>query len=197
MKKRNILSFIFIVFCFIACTQKTKQNRMISVNRSTVDTVTIKKISIKSELLEKIKNIIKTKLEDYIIPDADLFISNWRDEIELSGGNKAPYLCTSDFNGDKYDDYGIILLHKDKKHILICVIISIGDIYKIVNIKKLPIESSESIDVVLSIKAKGVWEGIDSTLNAKYDGLSILYILESKTDSYYWNGRNFEKFYYD
>jgi len=104
--------------------------------------------------------------------------------------------CVSDFDGDKVDDYALLLKDKNNK-VCLFSFSTVNNNVKHYLIDCFGIWEDEITELEISIEPKGKWEAIDETIKVHFDGIMVDDLNESKSKAYYWNKNKFVKFLYD
>lgn len=184
IKKRNVLlnkiTFLFLMivaFCDLSASNQISHNKYIN-----------------EPLPDSIKIILRDSLCDYIIPNENQFIDEWKSYDEIP----TPIFAFSDFNGDSKKDYAIILLSKNYKKILLAVFLSDKNncSFSIYKVKTFDL-GSDLIDVFISVDKKGDWQYSNGKRIINYSGICVDWASESISFCYYWKNNDFQKFAYD
>ncbi|MBN1117998.1 MAG: hypothetical protein JXA77_12370 [Bacteroidales bacterium] len=104
--------------------------------------------------------------------------------------------CVSDFNGDKIDDYALLLRDANNKVYLFSFSI-INNSVKHYLIDCLGIWEDDFRELKVVTEPKGKWEAIEETIIVPNDGISVDDLRKSLSYSYYWEKTHFVKFLYD
>ncbi len=104
--------------------------------------------------------------------------------------------CVSDFNGDKINDYALLLRDKNNKVCLFSFSVVNNNVVHYL-IDCFGIWKGEIKDLKIAIEPKGKWEAIDETIKVPNDGIIVDDLRESISKAYYWDKTNFVKFLYD
>ncbi len=171
-----ILVCITLLTYNVGCSQ---QNEKLSNN---------KRIEIPEELLM----FIKQKLPYYHIPNINEYIKEWSIFYNYNY-LQIPYFVKGDFNGDKYEDYALLLLDTLNQLSLFAFNKKIDSDYSEFYIKN--IGYNEKIDVGLNIYIKGEkLEGIDGKILLHRDAF-IVNIFETSSQLYYWENGEYKEFW--
>jgi hypothetical protein len=135
---------------------------------------------------------IKLSLPNLKIPTKDLYVKGYE---SIKSDSAHPFICSSDFNGDGNIEYCIILMN-DRKELFLYSFIAKGKDFAPILIDKF-VYKAKGIEAVLSIENKGVWESAVDKITAPNNGITVNFIEESLTWSYYWKDDKFERFLYD
>ena len=128
----------------------------------------------------------------YQMPNTDDYMDDWE---SFSKTDHVPYHCSSDFDGNKLIDHGLILYH-GKSELKLVVLMSTSSGFNLIEIDSFKVCDAK-IDIIIDIEKKGSWESIDETIEVAFDGIYLERVNESLSWSYYWNGDGFEPYYYD
>lgn len=104
--------------------------------------------------------------------------------------------CRSDFDGDKIDDYALLLRDKNNR---VCLFFfsTVNDKIEHSLIDCFGIWEGEITELKIAVEPKGKWEAIDETIKVPFDGIMVDDFRESKSKAYYWDKTKFVKFLYD
>ncbi len=104
--------------------------------------------------------------------------------------------CISDFDGDKIDDYALLLRNKNNE---VCLFFfsTVNDKVEHCLIDCFGIWEGEITELKIAIEPKGKWEAIDETIIVPFDGIRVDDLRESISKAYYWDKTKFVKFLYD
>jgi len=117
--------------------------------------------------------------------------------IDCSQMNKEEtYCCTSDFNGDGFNDIAILLRDTTNRVCLFSLSLR-TNVFKHYLLDCFGIWDGEISDLSVAIEPKGKWEAIDETINVPFDGIIVNDLRKSLSKAYYWNGEKFVQFLYD
>lgn len=143
-----------------------------------------------------------SKLLSYYIKDSlllyhpivqvDIDSSQLLFDINLRKG----YSCSSDFNGDKLNDYAFLLKDDSNNVSLLVFYIHMNKVSHILidNYGSWP-ELNPFLEI--GIEPKGIWRAADKKLKVLHDGIYLSELNESITYAYYWNDGKYKKFIYD
>jgi hypothetical protein len=104
--------------------------------------------------------------------------------------------CVSDFNGDKVNDYALLLRDKNNKVCLFSFSI-VNNNVKHYLIDCFGVWKGKITELRIAVEPKGKWEAIDETIKVPNDGIIVDDLRESISKAYYWDKTNFVKFLYD
>jgi hypothetical protein len=104
--------------------------------------------------------------------------------------------CVSDFDGDKVDDYVLLLRDKNNKVCLFFFSTANNNV-KHYLIDCFGIWKGEIKELKIAVEPKGKWEAIDETIKVPFDGIMVDDLKESRSKAYYWDKNKFTKFLYD
>jgi hypothetical protein len=186
-----------IVFLLVSCKfleEKRSNDNTSNNNYGKVVNQTPSTDSLINDIPKELMVYVKTKLIGYRFPTTGEYNETWK-RYKTNG---LPFVCSSDFNGDGVIDYAAILVNENEneKGIALFAFNSESNSYKHFLIDNFSIANS-SIGLVLSIQEKGEWEAIDEIINIENDGIVVDIIIESRTNTYYWNGEGFSRFFFD
>ena len=139
----------------------------------------------------RITSLVKDYLTGYTVPCLTDFNIEWCNFTE----NETPYFIKSDFNGDKFDDYGILLKKENSRIVSLFAIMS-NERKKIMKIEDFRYNLPK-ISIVLNIQEKGIWQSATQTITIPFNGITVDFFEESISFSYYWKNDKFNKFLYD
>lgn len=182
MKQLLILTLIGFI-CLSACKNLTSSNNGKKNSESNNQSI---------QIPEKLTGFINDNLPDLRIPDTNNYVSGWH---EYKSDSEYPFYCSSDFNGDKQQDYSLLLINS-KRELFLYAFITQENGYNSIQIDTFKIQPN-GIDVVVSIEDKGEWESATENLSVNFDGIKIDMIEESNGWSYYYKDSKFTRFLYD
>lgn len=167
---------------FVGCKQENKKQAVLSDKKQEVT-------SDKNGVSDELKSYINISLSDYSI----ITLSDYFDEVSsFLEGDKLPFICKSDFDGDEKMEYAILLKKGDDKLCIIAI--------SLLENKHQEIDCfnfNNEVDIILSVEKKGKWETIDETIDVPNDGILVDFAKESLSKAYYWDGQKYVEFLYD
>jgi hypothetical protein len=185
--KYLIIFLIFFCTCCKGEELKRTNNKELTVKKEEIITEKAKEADIPTEL----SDYLEKNLSDYKIPKIEEYIKGWQD---FSSNNKTPYLCKGDFDGNGSTDYALLLISNNRLYLISFLFINkqynhiIIDDYDYYDKK---------IEAILSQQQKGEWETVDEKILVPYDGVTVDFIEESETISYYWKDNKYIKVLFD
>ncbi len=135
---------------------------------------------------DSLKSYIGKELAEYSIPDLNDYFEGWEHNVERGA---LPYFVLGDFNGDKKNNYALLLVKGSKIDLIIFTVTDSFN-YQIVDSFQL----KGSIDIIISLEEKGKWEAIGETKWIPNDGILVSLYNESDSFAYYWNKKKYVKF---
>jgi len=188
----NRLLIVLFICSNLVCSKNHTNTSSNPVNANSIskkDSTNLKDINvIPSELLA----FINEKLSNYRIPRIDEYNSDW---VKFLSKDKIPFYCTSDFTGNGKKDHALLLM-SDNQQFSLFVFNTEGTDYKYYLLDNYKLLNNK-ICVLLSVQEKGIWEGIDISVNVKNDGIKAEKFCDSKAKAYYWDIDKYVEFIAD
>lgn len=102
----------------------------------------------------------------------------------------------TDFNGDKVDDYALLLRDENNEVCLFVFDVSSN------NIEHYLVDCFDNwtgamTNFKVEIEPKGDWETIDEVIEVPFDGISVEDREASRSRTYYWNKGKFVRVFFD
>lgn len=195
--KKYIFHILFPLFFLLifnnqiskATQQKDLSNSLIQRPEKVVEKK-LKQLEINNVVPKSLIQYINEKYIDYKILSLDDYNNGWK---QYTSQNMLPFLSSSDFDGNGIKDYAL-LMQKDSIEIYLysfhadsCMYTShLIDVYK---------KITETIDIVVVIEEKGIWENFEKSIDVKNDGILVYFMSESKSKNYYWDGSKYVRFF--
>ncbi len=197
-KMNKQLMIYLLCFIVISCNKfsgngivgNETENKISNEYKDSLSLNNLQKKTITDNIPVSIRNYLTDYLPEFIIPDKIKFIK----EVEKYNENNEPNFCSSDFTGDKLNDYVLLLIKENKSYLLIINSSTQGYSHFIIDDFTM---HSDSIAIYIRIERRGIWKSIDEALDVKNDGIFIDLIDESLSWSYYWDGTKYKRFLYD
>ena len=186
----RILFLSIAVIIMAGCTSRKDKKVLSDVDNNPKNEITQDKIQLPVDLIK----LITDSLDGYSIPtkeDYDTKVNSFIESIPY------PYFCKDDFDGNREIDYAFLLKSSDNR-LSFFIFNNINDNFQIINMGSIPMGISEKgITTIISIKEKGNWFAFDTTIFVPNNGISLELLEESRTNSYYWDGSRYQRFFED
>lgn len=137
---------------------------------------------------------IQLNLSSLKIPSINDYKSTWK---IFKDGNRPPFYCSSDFNGDGKRDFGLLLMNDNSK-LDLYAFMSKENGFKPIFIDRLE-KKQDSIEVSITIETKGLWESEadEEKINVISDGIYVHFFEESLGKAFYWKDGKFQPFFFE
>jgi hypothetical protein len=139
----------------------------------------------------EINKYVKDKIPEYSFLNVSEGVSfNLRENTESS------FICSSDFDGNGYADYALLL--ESSSHEICLFVLNIeGEEISHFHLDCFGVRDENDIELSIRVEAKGKWEAIDEIIQVQHDGITVEDLRESRSKSYFWENEQYKKFLYD
>lgn len=146
-----------------------------------------------NEVPDTLTRYIKTNLPEYKIYSPSEIYSKLSENYSTE--EQTSFYCSSDFNGDGYKDHAVLLKGSSKQIFLFAFLGREKTFTKILVDKFDLYETCRHINI--RVEPKGVWESITDKKRVEHDGITVEFISESLTWSYYFKDKTFKRYLYN